>query len=93
MSVYYGTFTDKENMSLASKVTLGASCVATAAIVGYVHIKQNIDREKLHEGVIKDVERQQRRKAENLYVLQQQSDLTKQLRREQMEAEKQGSRT
>ncbi|XP_042883549.1 protein PET117 homolog, mitochondrial-like [Penaeus japonicus] len=81
------------NMSLASKVTLGASCVATAAIVGYVHIKQNIDREKLHEGVIKDVERQQRRKAENLYVLQQQSDLTKQLRREQMEAQKQSSST
>ena len=42
-------------------------------------------REKLHEGVIKDVERQQRRKAENVYVLQQQSDLTKQLRKEQEE--------
>lgn len=36
-------------------------------------------REKVHEGVIRDVERQQRRKAENLYNLQQQIDLTKQL--------------
>lgn len=37
-------------------------------------------REKLHEGVIKDVQRQQRRKAENIYMLQQQIDLTKQLK-------------
>lgn len=37
---------------------------------------------KLHEGVIKDVERQQRRKMENLYNLQQQIDLTKQLQSE-----------
>ncbi|XP_042214119.1 protein PET117 homolog, mitochondrial-like [Homarus americanus] len=70
-------------MSIASKVTLGAACCTTLGIVGYVHLKQNIDRARLHEGVIKDVERQQRRKAENLYVLQQQADLTKQLRKEQ----------
>lgn len=38
-----------------------------------------IFRKKLHEGVIRDIERQQRRKAENLYNLQQQIDLTKQL--------------
>lgn len=38
-----------------------------------------IRRRKLHEGVIRDIERQQRRKAENLYNLQQQIDLTKQL--------------
>lgn len=38
------------------------------------------NREKLHEGVLKDVERQQRRKIENMYVLQQQAELTKQLR-------------
>lgn len=37
-------------------------------------------REKLHEGVVRDVERQQRRKMENTYVLQQQIDLTKQLK-------------
>lgn len=33
----------------------------------------------MHEGVIKDVERQQRRKIENLFNLQKQDDLTKQL--------------
>lgn len=37
-------------------------------------------RDKLHEGVIRDVERQQRRKMENTYLLQQQIDLTKQLK-------------
>ncbi|XP_050689788.1 protein PET117 homolog, mitochondrial-like [Eriocheir sinensis] len=76
-------------MSLASKVTFGAACCATFGIVGYVHLKQSIDRERLHEGVIKDVERQQRRKAENLYVLQQQSDLAKQYRQEQRQQERQ----
>ena len=39
-------------------------------------------RSKLHEGVIRDVERQKRRKMENAYVLQQQIDLTKNLRKE-----------
>lgn len=37
-------------------------------------------RNRLHEGVLRDVERQQRRKMENIVVLQQQIDLTKQLR-------------
>lgn len=37
--------------------------------------------EKLHEGVIKDIERQQKRKTENIYMLQQQIDLTKQLKK------------
>lgn len=36
--------------------------------------------EKLHEGVIRDLERQQKRKTENIYVLQQQIELTKQLK-------------
>ena len=47
--------------------------------------KQHLDREKLHDGVIKDVERQQRRKMENLYILQQQIELTKQLKKSQNE--------
>lgn len=74
-------------MSLASRITLGASCVLTVGIVTYVHMKQNIDREKLHEGVIRDVERQQRRKIENIYTLQQQAELTKQLRAQQEKVE------
>ncbi|XP_053644815.1 protein PET117 homolog, mitochondrial [Cherax quadricarinatus] len=77
-------------MSLASKVTLGAACCTTLGIIVYVHIKQNIDRERLHEGVIRDVERQQRRKTENIYLLQQQADLTKQLRNDQKKAEEKG---
>lgn len=40
-----------------------------------------IFREKLHEGVIRDVERQQRRKAENLYNLQQQIEFTRELKK------------
>jgi len=66
-------------MSTASKITLTAACIFSAATVVYVHYKQMSDRDKLHEGVIKDVERQQRRKIENLFNLQKQGDLTKQL--------------
>lgn len=39
-------------------------------------------RERMHEGVLKDVERQQRRKIENLYILEKQNELTKQLKKE-----------
>jgi len=35
---------------------------------------------RLHDGVLRDVEQQQRRKHENTYTLQQQIDMTKQLR-------------
>lgn len=39
---------------------------------------------KLHEGVLRDVEQQQRRKHENRYSLQQQIDITKQLKKMQI---------
>ncbi|XP_073822368.1 protein PET117 homolog, mitochondrial [Musca autumnalis] len=70
-------------MSLASKATLVASFIVSGGIIGYVHFKQTSDREKLHEGVVRDVERQQRRKMENTYTLQKQIDLTKQLKQMQ----------
>lgn len=38
-------------------------------------------RDKLHQGVLNDIERRQRRKAENVYNLQKQSDLAKDLRK------------
>lgn len=38
------------------------------------------NRERLHDGVIKDIERQQRKKIENIFILQQQAELTKQLK-------------
>jgi protein PET117 len=43
-------------------------------------------RTNLHEGVIRDVERQRRRQAENLYRLQQQIDLSKELKKSQLES-------
>ncbi|EDW03989.1 protein PET117 homolog, mitochondrial [Drosophila grimshawi] len=67
-------------MSLASKVTLGLAIGVSSAIIGYVHYKQSDDRFKLHQGVLRDVEQQQRRKHENRYTLQQQIDITKQLK-------------
>lgn len=36
----------------------------------------------MHKGVIKDVERQQRRKIENLYMLEKQKELTDKLKKE-----------
>ena len=41
-----------------------------------------ISRDQLHLGVIRDLERQQRRKAENVYVLEQQIELTKALQKQ-----------
>lgn len=35
----------------------------------------------MHEGVVRDVERQQKRKIENIYVLEKQNELAKQMRR------------
>lgn len=68
--------------SPTSKLVLALSCSVTVGIVAYVHIKQQTDREKMHEGVVKDVERQQRRKIENLYILEKQNELTKKLKKE-----------
>ena len=42
-------------------------------------------RDRLHDGVIRDVQRQQRRKTENMYLLQQQIELTKQLKKSEDE--------
>ncbi|XP_075059913.1 protein PET117 homolog, mitochondrial [Mixophyes fleayi] len=68
-------------MSTRSKVVLGLSVVLTVGTVVGVHTKQNLDRERLREGVIHDLERQ-KRKQENLRVLQEQIELTKQLESE-----------
>ncbi|XP_065076661.1 protein PET117 homolog, mitochondrial [Ochlerotatus camptorhynchus] len=69
-------------MSVTSKVFLLGACIGTGGIIGYVHYKQTSDRAKLHEGVIRDIQRQQQRKIENTYNLQQQIELTKQLKQE-----------
>jgi protein PET117 len=72
-------------MSLASKITFAIACGASVGTIFYVHFKQNSDRQKLHEGVLKDIERQRMQKIKNLYDLEHQKDLTKILRKEQDE--------
>lgn len=67
-------------MSRASKVTLTLSCALTASVIGYVHLRQVEDREKLHRGIIRDEERQMSKKMDNLYRLQQQQEIEKSYR-------------
>ncbi|KYN31408.1 hypothetical protein ALC56_14289 [Trachymyrmex septentrionalis] len=71
-------------MSNASKVTFGLCCMTSIGIIGYVYYKQSYDRQQLHLGVIRDIERRERRKAENVYILQQQAELAKELRRQEI---------
>uniref|UniRef100_A0A1L8E0T0 Putative pet assembly of cytochrome c oxidase n=1 Tax=Nyssomyia neivai TaxID=330878 RepID=A0A1L8E0T0_9DIPT len=78
-------------MSLLAKTTLGLSCAVSLGIIGYVHYQQKDDRAKLHEGVLRDIERQQMRKLENTYRLQEQIELTRQLRKDLEEQESSGS--
>nr|CAD7419255.1 unnamed protein product [Timema poppensis] len=70
---------ESREVPVPPNVTVACTSIS---IIGYVHYKQTLDREKLHEGVLRDVERQQRRKKENLYILQQQIDLTRRLNEE-----------
>ena len=48
-------------------------------------------RTNLHQGVLRDAERQKRRQMENLYKLQQQIDLSKELRKNQMSVVEDGN--
>lgn len=49
-------------MSTRAKVALGTALAAAAAMVSYVHLKQEWEREKLHQGVLKDIERRKYKK-------------------------------
>uniref|UniRef100_A0A1Q3FGR5 Protein pet117 log mitochondrial n=1 Tax=Culex tarsalis TaxID=7177 RepID=A0A1Q3FGR5_CULTA len=69
-------------MSATSKVVFLGACAVSVGTIGYVHFRQISDRAKLHEGVIRDIQRQQQRKIENIYNLQQQNELTRQLKQE-----------
>jgi hypothetical protein len=51
----------------------------------YTSVTLPFFRDRLHDGVIRDVQRQQRRKTENMYLLQQQIELTKQMKRSEDE--------
>lgn len=49
-------------MSTTSKIVFGLSCVVSVGIIGFVHFQQQNDLNKLHEGVVKDKERQELRR-------------------------------
>ncbi|XP_029284161.1 protein PET117 homolog, mitochondrial [Cottoperca gobio] len=68
-------------MSTVSKVVLGVSVVLTLSTVAAVHLSQTWDRQRLHEGVIRDLERLER-KRDNLRLLEEQRTLTTQLEEE-----------
>ena len=55
-------------MSTKAKVALGTAVVTAAAMISYVHLKQEWERERLHQGVIKDKERQRLRKSQKEQV-------------------------
>ncbi|XP_036421106.1 protein PET117 homolog, mitochondrial [Colossoma macropomum] len=78
-------------MSTASKVVLGVSVVLTVSTVVGVHLKQNWDRQRLREGVLRDVERLER-KRENLRVLEEQIQLTRELVAERAHQEAEAAR-
>ena len=63
--------------SLSSKVTLLLSCGVTGGIVYFVHHRQVEDRAILHRGIVRDLERQQTKKTENIKRLQEQQELTR----------------
>ena len=71
-------------MSTASKVTLGATVVATLGIVWTVHKSQVDDRARLHEGIVRDEERQAKKK-ENKEALIAQQRLEERIRRSEKE--------
>jgi len=63
--------------STASKVTLLVTTVGSLGIIWAVHSRQVEDRAQLHQGIIRDIERQEKKKIENQHKLVQQQELTK----------------
>ncbi|XP_074065478.1 protein PET117 homolog, mitochondrial [Macrotis lagotis] len=68
-------------MSRSSKAVLGLSVVLTAGTVVGVHLRQKQDQQRLREGVLRDIERQNRKK-ENVRLLEEQIILTEHLEAE-----------
>lgn len=68
---------------------LVVTALFSAATVAAVHVQQRRERERLHSGVLRDLERQNQ-KRENIRLLEEQIALTKQLteEREKMLMEK-----
>lgn len=68
-------------MSLTSKISLISCGIVAIGIVLRVHYVQQYERDQLHEGVVRDIKRQEQRKQQNLYLLQQQIELTTELQK------------
>lgn len=64
----------------------------TISTVAGVHIKQNWDRQRLREGVVRDLERLER-KRENLRALEEQIQLTRELVTERNRRQAEASET
>ncbi|XDT05140.1 PET assembly of cytochrome c oxidase, mitochondrial [Nakaseomyces glabratus] len=50
-------YNQDQTMSRASKITFGVSCAVTLATIIGVHYVQELERETLHQGPIKDAKR------------------------------------
>ncbi|XP_051939953.1 protein PET117 homolog, mitochondrial [Hippocampus zosterae] len=68
-------------MSTTSKAVLGLSVLVTVGTVVAVHLKQSWDTQRLHEGVLRDLERVERKK-ENVRRLEENRKLSAHLREE-----------
>lgn len=64
--------------SLGSKIALAAAFTFAVSITALVHQMQNADRQRLRQGVERDLERQER-KRRNMEELKEQIKLQKQL--------------
>jgi len=72
--------------SFGSKLFLLASFAASGGIVYFVHKSQRDDRAALHQGIVRDLDRQQQKKIQNLKRLQDQQELEAAYRRREAEA-------
>ncbi|XP_040467344.1 protein PET117 homolog, mitochondrial [Falco naumanni] len=72
-------------MSRSSRAVLAVTALLSAATVAAVHIQQRWERERLHSGVLRDLERQSQKK-ENIRLLEEQIALTKHLTEERDKA-------
>ncbi|XP_032299493.1 protein PET117 homolog, mitochondrial [Coturnix japonica] len=68
-------------MSRSSRAVLVVTALLSAATIAAVHVQQRRERERLHSGVLRDLERQSQ-KRENIRLLEEQIALTKRLTEE-----------